>query len=84
METNLYASLRRRLGSEVNAAAKGTGASVESILAGIAGENRARALLERMFRFQPRGEDRALPVVLLSGPGMGQFPLLQRRARVPP
>jgi squalene-hopene/tetraprenyl-beta-curcumene cyclase len=60
METNLYASLRGRLASEENAAAKGTGASVESVIAAVllAKEKESPAALERMFRFQIReGED---------------------------
>jgi hypothetical protein len=60
METNLYASLRGRLASEENAAAKGTGASVESILAAVllAKEKESPAALERMLAFQIReGED---------------------------
>jgi squalene-hopene/tetraprenyl-beta-curcumene cyclase len=56
METNLYASLRGRLASEENAAAKGTGDSVESILAAVllSKEKESAAALERMFRFQIR------------------------------
>ncbi len=60
METNLYASLRGRLATEENEPAKGTGASVESILAAVllAKEKESGAALERMFRFQIReGED---------------------------
>lgn len=60
MENNLYSSLRGRLASEENAAAKGAGASVESILAAVllAKEKESPAALERMFRFQIReGED---------------------------
>src|SRR5258708_4378103 len=60
METNLYASLRGRLGSEGDAAAKGTGASVESILVAVllSKETESAVALERMFRFQIReGED---------------------------
>jgi hypothetical protein len=60
METNLYDSLRGRLASEGDAVAKGTGASVESILAAVllSKEKESAAALERMFRFQIReGED---------------------------
>jgi hypothetical protein len=54
MEANFYASLRGRVASEENAAAKGVGASVESVLAAVllAKEKESAAALERMFGFQ--------------------------------